>query len=189
MTDPQEVEYTVLLVFPGFGAERDYAETIVEIALDWLNTFKEEPGFRFAPPVSAHLEIVRDAEEARDRIAEDERVATVIMHDLGEDERDELVAHCYERQIAASYTVDAPRRTGRRGEQMRVVFRKRPANRPPAHTLAAGTLTDPLEEDEDTGERVGDVIAVLALGVMEHHWRQNPPLHRFPAPGPSPEQE
>ena len=37
------------------------------------------------------------------------------------------------------------------------------------------TLTDPDGEDEDTGGRVSEVIAVLALGVMEHHWRKTLP--------------
>jgi hypothetical protein len=46
MTSPPEVDYTVILVFPGFGAERENAEAVVESALDWLNTTKIEPGFR-----------------------------------------------------------------------------------------------------------------------------------------------
>jgi hypothetical protein len=44
----------------------------------------------------------------------------------------------------------------------------------PAHRLAAETLTAPVGEDEETQGRVGELIAVLALGVMEHHWRKNP---------------
>ena len=49
---------------------------------------KEEPGFRFAPPVSAHLENrVHDRREAKERIEEDKLVATVILHDLADDER------------------------------------------------------------------------------------------------------
>jgi hypothetical protein len=38
------VEYTVILAFPGFGEERENAEEIVERALEWLNTNKDEPG-------------------------------------------------------------------------------------------------------------------------------------------------
>ena len=34
MAGPQEVDYAVVLVFPGFGAERENAETIVEGALE-----------------------------------------------------------------------------------------------------------------------------------------------------------
>ena len=82
MIGPPEFEYTVLLVFPGFGSERENAESIVESALEWLNTFKEEPGFRFAPPVGAHLQIVQDIDEARDAMESDESVATIIMHDV-----------------------------------------------------------------------------------------------------------
>src|SRR6266849_6109627 len=33
MASPQDVDYTVVLVLPGFGAEREHAETIVESAL------------------------------------------------------------------------------------------------------------------------------------------------------------
>jgi hypothetical protein len=166
-------------VFPGYGTERENAETIVESALEWLNTFKEKPGFRFAPPVSAHLEIVPDADEARTLMESDESVALVLMHDLANDERKALVRECAERHIGACFTVDVPREPGPREGPMKVVFRKKPANEPPAHQLAAGTLTDPVEEDEDTGSRVGEVIAVLALGVMQHHWEQTPPQYKL----------
>jgi hypothetical protein len=172
MTCPPEVEYAVVLVFPGFGTERENAETIVECALDWLNTHKDKPGFRFAPPVSAHLEIVADADEARERIDADEGVATVLMHDLDDDERDALLRYCRDRQVPACITVDAPRRTGQKGP-WKVVFREKRTQELPAHQLAAGTLTDPIGEDEeDNGGRVSEAIAVLALGVMEHHWRK-----------------
>jgi hypothetical protein len=181
-----EVDYTVILVLPGFGAEREHAETIVEAALEWLNTYKEEPGFRFAPPVSAHLEIVGDADEARTRIDTDESLAMVILHDVADEERDTLVRECNARHIGACYTVDAPRRTGPRDKPWQVVLRKKPANAPSAHTLAAATLTDPVEDDEDTGERVSELIAVMALGVMEHHWSTHPPTRRFLDPGASP---
>jgi hypothetical protein len=168
----QEVDHTVVLVFPGFGSERDHAEMIVESALEWLNTFKDTPGFRFAPEVSAHLEVVPDADEARARIAADEGVAMVLMHDLAEDERDELVRHCAEREIGACYTVDIPRRPGPRKGPWRVVFSRRTSREPPAHRLNAETLTAPVAEDEETQGRVGELVAVLALGVMEHHWRR-----------------
>jgi hypothetical protein len=172
MAGQPEVEYAVVLVFPGFGTERENAETIVECALDWLNTHKEKPGFRFAPPVSAHLEIVADAGEAHDRIDAEEGVATVLMHDLDDDERNGLLRHCRERNIPVGYTVDAPRRAGPLKEPWKVVFRQKSEQEVPAHQLCAGTLTDPLEDDEDTGGRISEVIAVLALGVMEHHWRK-----------------
>jgi len=121
MSVPEEVDYTVVLVFPGFGAERESAEAVVESALDWLNTYKETPGFRFARPVSAHLEIVSDADEVRDRIEADESVAMILLHDLDDDERDALVRLCNARQVGACYTVDAPRPRRPRKEPMKVV--------------------------------------------------------------------
>jgi hypothetical protein len=174
MAGTQEVDYTVVLVFPGFGPEREHAETIVENALEWLNTFKDEPGFRFAPPVSAHLEIVRDPDEARERIAEDEGVAMVILHDLADDERDALVRECAAREIAICYTVDSPRRPGPRKEPWRLVLRSKQSKEVPAHRVAAETLTAPVGEDDETRRRIGEVIAVLALGVMAHHWGKTP---------------
>jgi hypothetical protein len=174
MSGEPDFDYTVVLVFPGYGTERENAEAVVESALDWLNTNKDEPGFRFAYPVSAHLEIVSDADEARERIESDDSVATVIMHDLGDDERDALLRECEARDIGACYTLDVPRRSGRRKEPMKVVIRKEPSREPPAHRLCAETLTAPVGEDEeDMGERVGEVIAVLALGIMAHHWRKH----------------
>jgi hypothetical protein len=170
MDRPPEVDYTVVLVFAGFGAEREHAETIVESALDWLNTNKEEPGFRFAPPVSAHLEIVQDADEARARMEGDESVALVILHDLDEDERDDLVRECEKKHISACYTVDVPRPRGRRKGPWKVVVRSEPSKEPPAHQLCAETLTGPVGEDKEAGERVGELIAVVALGVMSYHF-------------------
>jgi hypothetical protein len=166
----EETEYTVLLLFPGFGAEGENAEEVVECALGWLNTHKEEPGFRFAPPVSAHLEIVRTSDEARDRIDADERVAMVLVHGLDGDERDALLRVCNDRHVAACVTVDAPRRAGSRDEPFRFAIRKKVEGEPSAHSLSAETLTAPVGEDEQTQGRVGEVIAVLALGVMQHHW-------------------
>lgn len=174
MTGPPEVDYTVLLVFPGYGTERENAESIVESALDWLNTHKEKPGFRFAGPVSAHLEVVADVEEARERIDSDEGVAMVLLHDV-EEERDDLLRDCRARHVSACCTVDAPRHVGPHTEPWKMVIRQRAPEDVPAHRLAAGTLTDPLEDDDDTGGRVSEVIAVLALGVMEHHWRKTTP--------------
>jgi hypothetical protein len=175
MFDRPEVEYTVLLLFPGFGTERENAVTVVESALDWLNANKEKPGFRFAPPVSARLEVVGDADEVRERVEADDGVAMILLHDLDEGERDALVRLGDERHVAVCYTVDAPRRVRRPDKPWQVVFRPRPKDEPPAHRLSAETLTGPVAEDDDTGARVSEVIAVLALGVMEHHWKKTRP--------------
>ncbi len=168
----QEVEYTAVLVFPGFGAERENAEAVVESALHWLNNNKEEPGFRFAPNVSARLEIVQDADEARARIETDPGVAMVLLHDLPDDERDDLLCECEARDISRCITEDAERPARRRRGPWRFVFRRRTPGEISAHRLAAGTLTDPVGEDEEPGDRVGQLVAVLALGIMEHHWRK-----------------
>src|SRR5262249_37351029 len=123
---PPDVDYVVLLVFPGFGAERENAEAVVESALDWLNTNKTEPGFRFAPPVFAHLETVSDADEARARVEADGRVATVILHDLDDAERDDLARHCDAHHVSVCSTVDAPRPTGDRARGWRLVLQSKP---------------------------------------------------------------
>ncbi len=34
------------------------------------------------------------------------------------------------------------------------------------------------EDQEEPGERVRQLLAVMALGVMEHDWKKNPP--RYP---------
>jgi hypothetical protein len=180
MWDPTPVDYTVLFVFPGFGSDRENAETIVQFALDWLNANKETPGFRFAQPVSAHLEMVQDADEARERIETEEDIAMIFVHDVPDDERDALLRFCHAQEVSACRTEEAPRHRGKREGPMKVVFGKRDPDRIPAHTLCAETLTDPLEDDEDdTGARVGEAIAVLALGVMQYHWKKRPPQRLF----------
>jgi hypothetical protein len=176
MTSPPEYEYTVLLVFPGFGDERDNAETIVEAALEWLNTYKDEPGFRFAPPVGAHLEIVPDIDEARARVEADDSVAMILFHDVDPEERDALVRECEPRFIPACYTIEGPRPAKPHKGPWQVKIRSKPSEEVRAHKIRSSTLTDPVaEDDEDTGARVGELIAVMALGVMEHHFRTHPP--------------
>jgi hypothetical protein len=177
---PPPVEYEVLLVFPGFGEERENAEQIVEAALQHLNTEKEEPGMRFAPNVSARLEIVAGVEDAHDKLETDEDLAMMILHDLDEDEKTQLTQECAERGVLVCHTLpceDRPRRT-QRGERRpwKIVFSKRKPGELRAHKISEATLTASLEGDEEeVMDRVGQLIAVMALGVMEHHWSQNPP--------------
>jgi hypothetical protein len=179
MNPLQDVEYTIVLIFPGFGTERENAETIIESALEWLNNNREEPGFRFAPTVTAHLEIVQDADEARAAMEADEMVAMVIMHDLPDEERDDLLRFCLARKIGACYTTDE-RRSRRRKGPWQLIIRKRPEDDLPAHRIVAETLTAPVGEDDETGERIGELIAVMALGVMGHHFDMESPLPPSP---------
>jgi hypothetical protein len=182
MTTPPQYEYTVLLLFPGYGSERENAEAVCEMALDWLNHNKETPGFRFNPVVGASLAIVSDLEDVRERIEADDSVALVILHGLDDDERLPILRELRERHVAACYTVDVPRNP-KPGELKVVIGKRRPDDQPPAHTLTADTLTDPVDEDEElTSRRVGDCIAVMALGVMSYHWHKVPPKRRFDPP-------
>jgi hypothetical protein len=182
-----DVEYKVLLVFPGFGEERLNAEQIIEEALQHLNTYKEEPGFRFAPNVSASLDIVLTAEQAHARLQSDDDLATMILHDLAEEEKMALTEACAEAGVPVCLTVyveedDRPRRSTRgRRHEWHLEIRQRKSKGPRAHQIAESTLTASLDEDpEDVGERIGQLIAVLALGVMEFHWTRNPPRYDIP---------
>jgi hypothetical protein len=105
------------------GTGRENAETVIESALEWLNTNNDEPGFRFA-------------------------------------------------------YVDVSRPSRRRKGPMKVVFRKCPEREVSAHTLCTESLTSEVDEDDETGARVGELIGVLALGVMSYHWQKyyEPPL-------------
>jgi hypothetical protein len=183
-----DVEYKVLLIFPGFGEERQNAETIVEEALQHLNTYKEEPGFRFAPNVSASLDIVLTAEEAYARLQSDDDLATMILHDLPEEEKIELTKACAAQGVPVCHTVyveEEPRRRRRSSREGRrewhLEFRQPKAKELRAHQIAESTLTASLDDDpEEVGERIGQLIAVLALGVMEFHWGRNPPNYDLP---------
>jgi hypothetical protein len=188
MSELQNVEYKVVLVFPGFGEERENAAQIVEEALCYLNTQKDEPGMRFAQNVSAELEIVMDAEQAQDKLESDDDLAMMILHGLEDDEKFALTVQCAERGVLVCHTVEAtePPRHERRSSRTRqrtwkLVFRKAEGNEPRAHKISETTLTAPLDGDPDeVMDRVGQVIAVLALGVMEHHWAQNPRKYYTP---------
>jgi hypothetical protein len=156
MSPLRKVEYTVLLVFPGFGDKRANAEQIVEEALHHLNTEKDEPGWRFAQNVTARLDIVPDADQARDRMQTDSDLAMMILHDLDEDERSELTQECAARGVVVCHTHDTepnpdeeprPRRARQRG--WKVVFRKSRSDEPRAHQIPASTLTAPAEGDEE----------------------------------------
>jgi hypothetical protein len=184
MTENERFDYTVLLLFPGFGAERENAEQIIEAALEHLNTEKDEPGMRFAYPVFAALETIVDADEAWNRLDSDDSLAMMILHDMEEEERTALTRSCVARNVPVCHTIagcDRPPQSRRRSRDCNipVVFRKRTDNRPPAHTVADYTLTDSLDDDDEIGDRIGQLIAVMALGVMEHHWRQNPPHYEI----------
>lgn len=188
MSRLQDVEYQVLLVFPGFGTERENAEEIIEAALEYLNTQKDEPGMRFAQNVSARLETVPDVEQAQDKLGADADLAMMILHGLDDEERIALTEACAESGVLVCHTVEAegsprrPRRSSGRPRQFKVVFRKRKEDdEPRAHRIAETTLTAPLDEDEEeVMDRVGQLIAVMALGVMEHHWTRNPPRWTVP---------
>lgn len=186
MAKPRKVKYKVVLVFPGFGEERDNAEQIIEEALHYLNTQKDEPGMRFAYHVFARLEIVPDAEQVQARLRTEGDLALLILHDLAEEEQTALLKECEERQVPVCITLPSPK--GRRkprpprpkDRQLKVVFREH-SDEPPCHKVLDTTLTGPLDEDpEELMDRVGQMITVMALGVMEFHWRRNPP--KFPAP-------
>jgi hypothetical protein len=184
----QNVEYKVVLVFPGFGDERDNAEQIVEEALHYLNTQKDEPGMRFAQNVTAQLEIVADADQAHARLQSEDDLATMILHDLDDEEKAALTAECAGKGIPVCHTQDAgrkprkePRSSRGKPREWKVVFKKGGGDEPRAHKILASTLTAPLEGDqEELMDRVGQLITVLALGVMEYHWTRNPPRHHAP---------
>src|SRR5207253_928883 len=128
--------------------------------------------------VTAHLEMVQDADEARAAMEADEQVAMVIVHDLPDDERYDLLRACLARKVGACYTTDG-RRPRRRKGPWQIVFRKKDEDDLPAHRIVAETLTGPVGEDDETGERVGELIAVMALGVMGYHFDRRPPRRPY----------
>ncbi len=188
MSERRDIEYKVVLLFPGFGAERDNAEQIIEEALHYLNTEKDEPGMRFAYEVSARLEIVPDTEQLQARLRTEDDLAMLILHDLAGDEQTAFLKECEARQVPVCITLPTSREARRKARARRpkdrilkVVFRKR-SKEPPCHKIPDTTLTAPLDEndEDDLRDRIGQMIAVLALGVMEFHWRRNPPTFAMP---------
>jgi hypothetical protein len=188
MAKPKNVEYKVVLVFPGFGEERENAEQLLEEALGYLNTQKDEPGMRFAYNVFARLEIVPDVEQAQAKLRTDRTVATMILHDLPEDERDAFTRECVQQGVPVCHTLPAPEPPDAtphtahvEGRGWTVVIKERSKDdEPRAHKILETTLTASLEGDpEELSDRIGQLIAVLALGVMEHHWTRNPPQMPF----------
>jgi hypothetical protein len=182
MSRIENVEYLVVLVFPGFGDERENAEQIIEEALHYLNTEKDEPGMRFAQNVTARLETVTDAEDALDRLRTDDDLAVMILHGLPDDEKTALTKKCAAKGIGVCHTLEAeenPRRKPRpRRRIWKVVLGKLGADGPRAHTISETTLIAPLDGDqEELMDRVGQLITVLALGVMQVHWTRNPPKY------------
>jgi hypothetical protein len=183
MSEQEIVEYAVVLVFPGFGVEREYAEEVVEDALEYLNVPRYEPGMRFAPHVRARLEIVMDAEQAMNRLEADDDVAALIIHDLDDDEKNSLTEECAARGIAVCHTCETsgrPRKK-RAKDKKGWTFTLRPKSEkgPSAHQIADTVLTSPPDDEEEWSDRVGQVIMVLALGVMQCHWSRNPPKRHW----------
>src|SRR5438105_3427130 len=110
MSRLENVQYNVVLVFPGFGPEREYAEQVVEEALNYLNTPNYEPGFRFAPNVTARLELVAAADEAEARLEADDDLAMMILHDLDDEEKAALTAACVAQGVPVCHTVPGRKR-------------------------------------------------------------------------------
>ena len=91
-----------------------------------------------------------------------------------------MIRFCGRRHIPTAYTVDAPRPRRRKGPWRIVFGNKPPEHEVPSHQLVASTLTAPVdEEDEETGDRIMQLIAVMALGVMEHHFGKDERRHSF----------
>jgi hypothetical protein len=174
MSKLQDVEYKVVLVFPGFGSDRENAEQIVEEALHYLNTEKDEPGMRFAQNVTARLEMVADVEQAQAKLQTDDDLAMMILHGLPQDEKVALTAECAEKGVPVCHTVEPketpgqePRSSGARDRRWNVVIRKRREDELRAHTILETTLTAPLDEDpEEVMDRVGQLIAFDFLGLV-----------------------
>lgn len=180
MPEQELVHYTVILVFPGFGSERETAEEVVENALEYLNEPRYEPGMRFAPHVRAQLEIVLDAEQALARLENDDTIALMILHDLDEEEKGALTQECNDRGVSVCHTIETgnrPRSKKPRGKKGEWTFRFRPKSEkgPSAHQISDSTLIAPPDDEEDWSDRVGQVIMVMALGVMQYHWSRQPP--------------
>lgn len=184
MSMPENVEYTVVLLFPGYGEQREIAEQFVGDALAHLNIPNYAPGFRFAPNVTAHLEVVSDIGAAEEILQTDRDLAMMILHDLPAEPRTALSEACSDKNVMICHTItDGPRRRKSRGKQgeLKIVFSKAPENEPRAHRLSASTLTEPIDFDDknELEQRMDQVIAILALGVMEHHWRRHPPVYEM----------
>jgi hypothetical protein len=189
MPQPEDVEYTVVLVSPVFGEERQNAEQALEAALDYLNTHREKPGFRFAPYVSARLDIAADVEQAQAKLRTDDSVALMILHELPDDERDAFTLECAEQGVAVCHTLppveqpeseEVPARPKEKGWQVR--FRKRSDEDSPAvHKICETILSAPLDGDqEEMNDRIGQLIAVMALSVMSYHWMKAQPRREWP---------
>lgn len=187
MSEQEEeiVEYTVVLVFPGFGEERENAEQVVEGALEYLNIPHYEPGMRFAPHVRAHLEIVMGVQQALDLLEANDDIATMLIHDLDDDERMYLSEECASRGVTRVYSMESrgrPRKPRPKDPKGGISFQLRPrtGKGPHAHQIPDTTLTEPINNEEDWNQRVGQVIMVLALGVMEVHFNRHPsPIRRY----------
>lgn len=184
MSDEELFYYTVVLVFPGFGSEREYAEQVVEAALDHLNIPRYEPGIRFAPNVRARLDIVSNVDQALASLENDEDIATMILHDLDEDDRERLIDECAERGLALTVTMetggDRPKKSRGKKEGFTFELRKREENRPSVHQIADSVLTAPPDDDQDWSNRVGQVMFVVAVSVMGFHFARHPsPIRRY----------
>ncbi len=185
MHEIQDVQYTVVLVFPGFGEEREYAEQIVEGAIEHLNIPNYEPGFRFAPNVRAQLEVVGTTEQAYDKLESYDDLAMMILHDVEDDEKWALTAACEEKDVAVCHTFDAPERPRKRRDKDKgwtFELRAKQDDRPSAHQIPARSLiAPPSEDEEEMSTRIWQVIAVLAMG-RDVAPSSRPELVRLPVP-------
>lgn len=184
MSPREEIEYSVVLVSPGFGPERENAEQIVEEALNYLNTYRETPGLRFAPYVRANLEMATHLFELTERVESDDSLAMVILHEIPEEDSNDFIRACNAREVGVCRSVPAAEDDDdpKPLSEFQFVLRAKKEGReePSAHTIADSTLSAPLDESEmdKIRNRIQQLIAVMALGVMQCHWSRHPP--RYP---------
>ncbi len=96
----------------------------------------------------------------------------MILHDLADDEKAALTEACAASHVPVCHTEDVavPRPRRKKKDGWTINFKKREKNELHAHRIVAGVLSDPIDDEDDWQDRVGQLIMVLALGVMENHF-------------------
>jgi len=174
-------KYKVILLMPENLKGAKNAETLLQQALEVLNTHRLGPGFRFSDDVVAALEVAHDKETVLRR-AREKDLALVIACGFPQEELTRLAHNCRSYQVQFCHAREIP--PDDHGVNARFIWThgkdlvKAPGGREIiGHEIEQTIFTNAISDDhEEFQSRIFGAIQILAMGVMSaHSFKHDPP--------------
>jgi len=178
----------ILLTAPSMAYPQiEHAQEVLNLALEALNSHELPPGMRFADNVTAELEVTNDLEQARNQVKQ-KKTGLIIACGFAENAVRPLAELCRKHRLDFCHASEPlPEERSSIEEQIatlgedphvmpvRFLTPEEAAKKFPGHSVDIATLTDATDiSPEVIGDRVGKMIGIIGLGVMQsHHSKSN----------------